>query len=392
MQPGSVSPDIRAISEPKSAAERRLRWAFLNPVRHGWGGMEGWMIRLAEGLRERGDACVMIGRTESRWPVECRARGLLFEALFFGGELAPATWWKLRRILARHGADVVIAKGFKQARWARLVWPRAIVSVKIPSARELAGGAFDRWTAHRAIDRILTDNATARAAARNYRGWPQDKIFAVHNGVADPGVWPDPQRRARARRRVAELVGNDVFVVAWVGRMETVKAPETAVHALASGGGDGALVMFGDGPLLPNVMALARSLGIERRVVFAGWREDVREWLWGCDLLVNSSETEGLPNAVLEAMAAGLPVAATDAGGTREAVEDGVTGFVTPVGDAAALGRRIAQLREHPALREGMGAAGAERVRREFTVATMTEGIRAVMIAALEKKRGKREA
>ncbi len=345
------------------------------------------MIRLAKGLRGRGDEAVMIGRNESRWREECRRRNFFFEPLAFGGDFSPATWRRLRHILVRYNVHAIIAKGFKQARWARLARPSAAVAVKIPSESELGGGWFDRWTARRAMDRILTDNETACAGCRARPGWPREKFLAVHNGVEDPGTWPDSSRRTAARQRVGELTGGAPFVVAWMGRLHPIKAPDVAIRACAAADGDLALLMFGDGPLRGDMEALARRLGIADRVAFAGWRDDAREWLWGCDLFVNSSLMEGLPNAVLEAMAAGLPVAATDAGGTREAVADGVTGYLVPVNDAAALGRRIAEMRADGERRERFGAAGAARVRRDFTIEAMSEGVRKIMLAALHERR-----
>jgi glycosyltransferase involved in cell wall biosynthesis len=202
----------------------------------------------------------------------------------------------------------------------------------------------------------------------------------VHNGVDDPGPWPDPARRAAARRRVAERVGPSPFVAVAVGRLVPDKGIDTVLQAFAAAGSsDGRLLVLGEGPARPALTDVARQLGVIARTVFAGWQDDVRAWLWGCDLLLHASRAEGLPNAVLEAMAAGLPVIATDAGGTAEAVAHGVTGYVVPLDDAASFARRLAELQAAPALRERFGAAGAERVRREFTVEAMTTGIREVM-------------
>ena len=99
-------------------------------------------------------------------------------------------------------------------------------------------------------------------------------------------------------------------------------------------------VVFGDGPLRDDLTRRIAERGLQGRFVLAGFRPDLERVLPACDLAVSSSHTEGLPVVVLEEMAAGLPVVATAVGGTPEVVEDGVTGWLVPAADPAALARR----------------------------------------------------
>jgi len=101
------------------------------------------------------------------------------------------------------------------------------------------------------------------------------------------------------------------------------------------------LVLIGDGPLRGDLQARAARLGIAERVFFAGWRDDVPAWLSALDVLAMTSITEGLCTTILDAMAAGVPVVATAAGGIPELVADGQTGYLAPVGDVAAIARHL---------------------------------------------------
>jgi len=130
-------------------------------------------------------------------------------------------------------------------------------------------------------------------------------------------------------------------------------------------------VLIGDGTERPKLEALAKDLGIEDRVFFLGDRTDVPECLSMLDVAVSPSPSESLSNAILEAMAAGLPLVATRTGGTPEVIEDGQTGYLVPFGNSPALAMQITSLLEEPHLRYRMGAAGRARIEQEFAAQHM---------------------
>jgi glycosyltransferase involved in cell wall biosynthesis len=129
----------------------------------------------------------------------------------------------------------------------------------------------------------------------------------------------------------------------------------------------------GDGPLLPALRARAKSLGVGNHLHFLGRRDDVPELLGAADLFVLPSRFEGLPLAVLEAMAAGLPVVGTQVCGTQEAVADGRTGQLVPPDDPPALANAITALLSQPALAARFGAAGQQRFARLFGAGRMAQ-------------------
>jgi glycosyltransferase involved in cell wall biosynthesis len=161
-----------------------------------------------------------------------------------------------------------------------------------------------------------------------------------------------------------------------VGRFERQKNPLALIEAFARVP-VGRLVMAGEGSLMKAARQKAERLGVEGRVRFLGVRAGVAELLSACDIFALASDWEGCPLAVLEAMAAGLPVVATAVGGVPELVEDGVTGILAPRGDLRALGSALENLAGNPQLRIEMGQAARERARR-FEVSAMVEAYAAL--------------
>jgi len=132
------------------------------------------------------------------------------------------------------------------------------------------------------------------------------------------------------------------------------------------------LHLVGDGPQRPELEEAAATLGIGGRVIFHGWlhRPELARTLRGMDLFVFPSRDEGMPNAVLEAMASGLPVVASAIAGSEELVLPERTGLLVPPEDADALAKALARLIADAPLRREMGAAGRERVERQYSWAS----------------------
>jgi len=122
---------------------------------------------------------------------------------------------------------------------------------------------------------------------------------------------------------------------------------------------------------MEDCRSLAEELGISDRVVFSGQRRDVAERLAAADIFVLASRWEGFPRSILEAMRAGLPVAASDVGGSGESVVDGKTGYLVPREDPEALRTRLGELMASPDLRLQLGKAGRERYEKNFTFDAM---------------------
>ena len=148
------------------------------------------------------------------------------------------------------------------------------------------------------------------------------------------------------------------------------------------------LVILGEGREAPALERQIASGGLEGRVVLAGFRPDIRPYLAAADLVVNPWLTEGMPNVVLEAMAAGAAVLATDVGGVGELIDPGRTGWLAPPGDAGALAEAIAAALADPARARALARAGAARAAESFSFEKQAERF-AQFCAALRDKVGR---
>jgi glycosyltransferase involved in cell wall biosynthesis len=160
-------------------------------------------------------------------------------------------------------------------------------------------------------------------------------------------------------------------LVGIVARLVHIKAHEVFLNAAARVARevpDTHFVVVGDGERRAELEALAGALGLGSRVHFLGWRRDLDRLYPDLDVVGLTSRNEGSPVALIEAMAAGRPVVATSVGGVPDVVDDAVTGYLVPSGDAAAVARAVVELLTDPRRGDKMGQAGRERVLPRFAV------------------------
>ena len=231
-----------------------------------------------------------------------------------------------------------------------------------------------RWT-----DTVIAVSNSNRELAIRRNVVKSNRIVTVHNGVADTRWRAQPGRAGTPR-------------ITMVARFAPQKNQAQLLHALAAVTVCLSLCFIGDGPTRPEAEALANSLGIADRVTFAGVRTDTDRILADSDIFVLSTNWEGFPITILEAMRAGLPVIASDVDGVREAVIDESTGVLVPRGDLETLTAKLTLLLSDPALRERLGQAGRDRYEAEFTQKIMLDRIASVYSGAVLNTRGSKAA
>ena len=219
------------------------------------------------------------------------------------------------------------------------------------------------------VDRLLSvSSRLAERMARDVK-FPLSSIQTIRNGV-DLARFAGLPDRAAARRALG--LPADSIVVGAVGRLVPVKDHAGLLEAIAVLGRTGLrplVVIAGDGPLRGELDDRATALGISNQVRLLGHRQDIETVLAAFDVFTLPSRSEGLSNTILEAMAAGLPVVATQVGGADEMVEDEKTGVLIPPSSPQALAAALRRMLSDPARRETMGRAGRARVEREFALA-----------------------
>lgn len=320
-------------------------------------------------------------------PLGEQLRGEGFEVVELGRRpgVDRAALRRVRAEVGRLGATVVhahqytpffyaaAARGLKRNRWKVLFTEHGrhvpdVVSRKRALANRWLLGPGDRVTA--------VSEYVRQALIKNER-LPARRVETVFNGI-DPGhLSPraDPERQAQrdAARRALNL-NTDGPAVIQSARLHPVKDHATALRAwkrVAESRPDARLVLLGDGPLRAELETQARTLGLADHVTFAGQVPDARALLSAGDIALLSSISEGLSVSLLEAMAAGLPVVATDVGGNPELVVNGETGLLTPKGDDAALSDALLSLLGNADRRATMGDAGRKRVVERFSAERM---------------------
>jgi glycosyltransferase involved in cell wall biosynthesis len=359
------------------------------------GGAQQALVRLLSGLdRERfspGVACLYNGGGQAAQSI--RSLGIPVTDLMIGHKQDLAALARLQRLVAAASPQILHTSLFHANLPGRIAGRLAGVPVIICSERTMAMESewryrLNRWTIGW-VDRVVAVSQKVAEFCVDHIKLPASKITVIYNGLPVP----EESGGCREEARKALELGGGIPVLGAVGRLDPAKGFDVLLRAFSialktcpEAYANAHLAIVGDGPLREPLQALAGELGLTAQTTWAGFRTDVPALLPAFDLFVQPSLFEGLPNTVLEAMAAGLPVAASDAGGTPEVVVNGQTGLLAPTGDPAALARVMARLLSDPGLRRRMGQAGRERVRRHFSIHKMVDETQALYKTLLAEK------
>jgi glycosyltransferase involved in cell wall biosynthesis len=332
------------------------------------GGSERQMVALAERLpRDRFDPeFVLMTRAGPLGEHAARA-GIRIRVLDWG-EGRPAYRHgpdvaRLVRTIARGRYDIVDAWLFHAYSLMSLARPLTRVPVLIAGRRSLsdhkrafgpAERLLDRVTRNR-VDAIVANSFAVRDEVAGYEEIDKARIRVIHNGI---DLLAPQAGAGRETIRAGWGAGPDDVVLGSVANYKPGKGLETLIRAFATVARDGPgrrLVLVGEGRRRPELERLVADLGLGDAVTLVGHVADARELVGAFDVAVQSSESEGLPNAVLEAAAAKVAVVATDAGGTREILDGGRVGVLVPVRSEEALAAGMRQLIGDESLRQELG-------------------------------------
>ncbi|HHS84136.1 MAG TPA: glycosyltransferase [Gammaproteobacteria bacterium] len=223
----------------------------------------------------------------------------------------------------------------------------------------------------RCFDQIIAPSRAVYDSLIN-QGTSAEKIVLVYNGVDVARFSSSDGQRLREQLAISK----DHLLLGIVARLSGEKDHLTllqAVYQLGQSGRKVALAVVGQGELKNRLIEEVSRLGLESCVHFLGVRDDIPQILAAIDIFVLSSVTEGMSNALLEAMASAKPVVATNVGGNPELVEEGETGYLIPAGNSAAMADAIGRLADNPAMRQRMGAAGRQRVKQLYSIEAMVK-------------------
>jgi glycosyltransferase involved in cell wall biosynthesis len=281
----------------------------------------------------------------------------------------PRLLGKLRRQFETDRPEIVQSFLFHANFAASLAARRAGVPHVVTGIRVAERGRpwhlkLARW-ADTGVDRHVCVSESVREFSRREGGLPAEKLLVIPNGV-------DAERFAAAAACPLTALGLPLGrrAIVCVGRLQEQKGLPWLFELLPGifpQLPDHDLVLVGDGPDRGNLERLAAKLGLSERVHFVGYRPNVAEILAASDLLVLPSRWEGMPNVVLEAMAAGKPVVATDVEGVSEALGPASAQQVVRAGHGEAFAAKVRGLLKQPQLAQELGRVNQARVRQHFT-------------------------
>ncbi|HEV2710975.1 MAG TPA: glycosyltransferase family 4 protein [Edaphobacter sp.] len=380
-------------------------------------GAEAVILNLSRVLNEGGHACVLgVFSNSSKPNLQLHERaleeGLESNLIPCSGQIDRTVGSSIRELVARTEADVVHAHGYK----ADVYVYRALRGTETPFVSTchnwLKGnlmvslyGAVDRFVL-RNYDGVVAVSEEVRARLRK-SGVCSDKIHLIQNGIdLRPFAKATPSLRTASERENSLLVG-------WIGRLSKEKGVDIFLRAskqVLARLSSTRFVIVGDGPDLDKTNSLIDELGIRSNVSLAGRRENMASVYASLDLMVSSSRQEGLPMAILEGMASGLPLVATAVGDVPMVVIDGSTGAVVRSEDVKLLADAMIQLLQDGKLRDCFGTAGKRLVKEQFSAERMATNYmdvysevitakkkarrdgRNIFVASRDGKQGKRTA
>ncbi|MCL2623870.1 MAG: glycosyltransferase family 4 protein [Planctomycetaceae bacterium] len=346
-----------------------------------FGGPERQMLELAKTFRVRHpdvECCIgSFPEAGNSRPFLERVAAAGFETLEMVNDFPRLIRAKneLQRVLLDRKIDVLITTGHK-ARGVGCLLPK---SLRIPILTVSRGWTTENFMVrlynladcwfHRCADHVIAVSE-GQAAKVIRRGTPRERVTVIRNAIRIERFDAPPQPVHREKLLALFPKQKPAFLLCAAGRLSTEKGFDLLVDAVRTVRDRSfpvGLVVFGEGFLRGTLAKQIERLGLQDVVQMPGFIDDLDLFLPHFDLFVQSSHTEGLPNVLLEAMAARTPVVATHVGGTPEVVDDGVTGLLVPPGEADQLADAICRLLAAPERLPAMGIAARERVQTFFT-------------------------
>ncbi|QDU55675.1 glycosyltransferase [Aeoliella mucimassa] len=282
-------------------------------------------------------------------------------------------------------ADVVITHGYKAGLlglWSSRQLRLPVVAVSRGWTAETwkvrVYEKLDRWALRKADAVVCVSNGQAQKVKST--GAPGDRLKIIHNAIRTERF--NKELQIEHRQHLETLFPSSLrYIIGAAGRLSPEKGFDCLIDAVAIlrdklHRTDFGVVLFGEGALHDELQKQLDKLGLADQFVLAGFTSELDMYMPHFDLFVQSSHTEGLPNVLLEAAAAGVPVIATDVGGTSEVVDNHRTGVLVHAGDATALANELLQLLEDDELRNTMRLAAPQYVREHFTFASQATAYR----------------
>jgi len=347
-----------------------------------FGGAEVLLRDLTCGLLERGYKVSVCYSTSGPIADEMKAIGVSITRLPRLGRLDPFLLWRMWHEIRRKRPDIVHTHLFKSDFHGRIAARLAGVKVVIstlhncdPWAKNPILGNIYGLTA-RLADKIIAVSQDVQEYAIRYRLSQPDYVETIPNAIPLERFKKDKLLGCAIRKEFN--ISENAPLLGIIARLSEQKDHQTFLKAaaiIAEKRPATRFLIVGEGPLRPYLQELTESMGLSRSVIFCGIRKDIESIYSALDVLVFSSRWEGLPVSLLEGMASGLPIVATDVGSISRVMKAGEMGAIVAPGDPVALAEACLALIDDPELRQKMGEAALTLVESSYSLQAMVDKI-----------------
>ena len=357
----------------------------------GWGGQEIRILSESRGFLDRGHRVTLLAPPEAPIVEAARRMAIPVVTLRLREKRLPDLL-ALRRWLAAHrnGIDVLNTHSSTDSWLGAIACATFAGAPPIVRTRHVSTTVHDRastrWLYRRGNAHIVTTGEAVRRQLEGAIGVPPSRMTSVPTGIDLRRYVPGDATAARASLGLRErpTLGVIATLRSWKGHRVLFDALVASRPAWR----DWQVLVVGGGPDREVLEAYSRAAGLADLVRFTGHQEDIVPWIQSLDLFVLPSHgDEGVPQAILQAMACAVPVVSTTVGAITEAVEDGVTGLIAQPQSPESLSEQLARLRDDSALRLRFAAAAREKALREFGIERMLDRMEAVFRSVAQGRR-----
>ncbi len=357
----------------------------------GWGGQERRIYSEMLGMRARGHRLILAARPTCALARKAAEAGLQVEHIPFKGKFHWPSIRRLREIIRREEVDIVNTHSGKDS-WVGALAAR-LAGTALVRTRHLNLPLHRSWYnfVHFLADRIVTCGEAMRRKLIAEHGFPPEQLASIPTGIDFASFQPQSSRN---EVRTALNIAPTAYLVLMAAVIRGVKRHEVAVRAFAQfhrNRPDAVLVLAGEGPMRIDMERLVAELNIVAAVHFLGHRDDIPDLMQAADVLILTSDSEGVPQAVTQGLGLGLPVVATAVGGVPELVIDEQTGLLVPKERPDLIAAALTRLAADPALAARLGAAARDHAQGHYSLTAMLDATEQLYAAVLaERRRTKR--
>ena len=305
--------------------------------------------------------------------------------LDFSKRVKPSLLTTLTKIIKDKKIDIVHGQGARAEFYARIATRIAggtkyvstiampVEGYNVPFLNKQIYRFFDRLS-EKYVQRFIVVSDVLTDIMIRKHGIAAEKVIRIYNGIEIEHYDPEPMDASRNKVRHELGLNEKASIIGAIGRLVWQKGFEYLIRSfpgVLKSCPDARLLLVGDGPLRTNMEVLSEALDMKDKIIFAGFRSDIKEVLASMDILVIPSLLEGFPMVTLEAMAMAKPIIATYIDGLREQIIDGESGILLPPEDPNALTTSIVKLLNDPQLAVRMGSYARKQVEKEFPLEKM---------------------